>query len=99
MDGTQVLEKMISIDENVPVLMITGHPTIETAVNAIGSGAYDYVTKPFTYDDLNLRIKRCLEAKLSSERAKSARTLVFILLLSIPVWIILGLVLALVLKR
>jgi DNA-binding NtrC family response regulator len=94
LSGTQVLERILSVDEAVPVLMITGHPTIETAVNAMAQGAYDYVTKPFSFDDLDLRIKRCLDAKFSNERAKSAKAFSIILLLSIPFWIILGLAIA-----
>lgn len=98
MNGAQVLEKVLALDDSVPVLMITGHPTIETAVQAMAQGAYDYVTKPFSFDDLDLRIKRCLEAKFSNERAKSSKALSVILLLSIPFWVILGLVLAYIFK-
>jgi len=98
MSGSQVLERILKLDDNVPVLMITGYPTIETAVQAMAQGAYDYVTKPFSFDNLDLRIKRCLEAKLSHERAKSAKAFTMILLLSIPFWIILGLVLALIFR-
>lgn len=98
LSGTEVLERILSVDENVPVLMITAHPTIETAVGAMAEGAYDYVVKPFTLAGLELRIRRTLAAKASNERAKSSRALSIILLLSIPFWIILGLVLALVFR-
>jgi DNA-binding NtrC family response regulator len=49
MDGIEVLEKTIGLTDT-PVVMISGHGTIETAVEAIKKGAYDYIAKPL---DLN----------------------------------------------
>lgn len=67
-DGLQILERLKSEHPCVPVLMISGHGTIETAVNAIKQGAYDFIEKPFKSDRLLLMIERALEnAKLKSE--------------------------------
>lgn len=98
LSGTQVLERIHTLDANIPVLMITAHPTIETAVGTMAEGAYEYIEKPFTLAHLELRIRRTIEAQSSNERARSSRVLSIILLLSIPFWIILGLVLALVFR-
>jgi len=50
MDGIEVLEKALLIDNDTPIVMISGHGDIETAVEAIKKGAYDYIAKPL---DLN----------------------------------------------
>lgn len=67
-DGLQILENIKKDHPYVPVLMISGHGTIETAVNAIKQGAYDFIEKPFKSDRLLLMIERALEtAKLRRE--------------------------------
>ena len=49
-DGFQTLEKIKNINQDIPVIMISGHGNIETAVNSIKQGAYDFVEKPFDGD-------------------------------------------------
>lgn len=61
-DGMQILASVKQAHPYVPVLMISGHGTIETAVNAIKQGAYDFIEKPFKSDRLLLMIQRALEA-------------------------------------
>lgn len=61
-DGMQILSKVKENHPYLPVLMISGHGTIETAVNAIKQGAYDFIEKPFKADRLLLMIQRALEA-------------------------------------
>lgn len=60
-DGLEILEDIKRDFPNVPVVMISGHGTIETAVNSIKIGAYDFIEKPFKSDRLLLMIKRALE--------------------------------------
>lgn len=60
-DGMQILASVKQAHPYVPVLMISGHGTIETAVNAIKQGAYDFIEKPFKADRLLLMIQRALE--------------------------------------
>lgn len=61
-DGLGILEKIRMDYPEMPVLMISGHGTIETAVKAIKIGAYDFIEKPFKTDRLLLMIERALEA-------------------------------------
>jgi len=69
-DGLQILEKVKAEHPHLPIVMISGHGTIETAVNAIKQGAYDFIEKPFKSDRLFLMIERALEtAKLRKENA------------------------------
>jgi two-component system nitrogen regulation response regulator NtrX len=61
LDGLQLLEVIKKQNPNVPVVMISGHGNIETAVTAIKLGAYDFIEKPFKSDRLILIADRALE--------------------------------------
>jgi two-component system nitrogen regulation response regulator NtrX len=71
LDGIGILEVLHQEVPRVPVVMFSGHGTIETAVAAIQRGAYDFIEKPFNSDRLLLVVKRALEAaKLTAENAE-----------------------------
>lgn len=68
LDGLGILEMVKKKYPNLPIIMISGHGNIETAVNAIKIGAYDFIEKPFKEDRLLLIVARALEhARLSNE--------------------------------
>ncbi|HEY6839190.1 MAG TPA: sigma-54 dependent transcriptional regulator [Geobacteraceae bacterium] len=77
--GLEVLERVKEIDEEIIVIMVTAHGGLETAVNAMRLGAYDYINKPFNLDEMAIVIKKALEtsdlrrevARLRSEHKKS----------------------------
>jgi two-component system nitrogen regulation response regulator NtrX len=60
-DGLELLAMFKEIDPDMPVVVISGHGTIETAVSAIRKGAYDFVEKPFNADRLLLVVQRAME--------------------------------------
>jgi two-component system nitrogen regulation response regulator NtrX len=62
LDGIEILKLIRRETPNVPVLMISGHGNIETAVAAIKIGAYDFIEKPFKSDRLLLLVERAIEA-------------------------------------
>src|SRR5438132_802765 len=64
LDGIAILQQLRAEMPSVPVVMISGHGTIETAVEAIKIGAYDFIEKPFKADRLLLVIARAIEAAL-----------------------------------
>lgn len=71
LDGIGILDVLHQEVPRVPVIMFSGHGTIETAVAAIQRGAYDFIEKPFNSDRLLLVVKRALEAaKLERENAE-----------------------------
>jgi two-component system, NtrC family, nitrogen regulation response regulator NtrX len=71
LDGLGLLELFQSEEPQVPVVMISGHGTIEMAVSAIQQGAYDFMEKPFQSDRLLLSVRRALEAAaLARENAE-----------------------------
>ncbi len=79
MDGMEVLERIRKFDEKILVIVITGHATIETAIEAMKQGAYDFISKPFDLDHLRIIINRASEkiqfnrqtAKLEQERKRT----------------------------
>jgi two-component system, NtrC family, nitrogen regulation response regulator NtrX len=71
MDGLELLDLVKSLDADLPVIMISGHGNIETAVSAIKRGAYDFLEKPFKSDRLLLVVERALEqAQLKRENRR-----------------------------
>lgn len=68
-DGMEVLERLSEIDPSMVKIVITGYATIESAVDAMKRGAYDFLPKPFTPDELRLIVRRGLEKRrLEAER-------------------------------
>ncbi len=76
--GMEVIARVHEIDPRVIIVVITGYATIDTAVEAMKSGAYDFVPKPFSPDELRLIVNRGLEHRrliLESQRAEMEREL------------------------
>ena len=72
-DGLEFLVKAAEINADVPVIMISGHGTIETAVDAVKKGAYDYVAKPPDLNRLLITIRNALDKNSLSKEAKVLR--------------------------
>lgn len=93
-DGFDLLKNVRAFDKEIVFLMITGKPTIETAVQSIREGAYDYITKPFDMEDLRIKINRCIEKKRLSHNLKWSKGVIWALIISIPIWLVLGIIFA-----
>src|SRR5438067_9993517 len=63
MDGVQLVQAIHDRDESLPVILLTAHGSERVAVQAIKSGAYDYVTKPFDVEEFCVVVDRALEAR------------------------------------
>ena len=63
MDGMELLEKIHAFDSSMVTIVITGYATIESAVKAMKRGAYDFLPKPFTPDELRIILRRGLEKR------------------------------------
>ena len=71
MDGMEVLARVREIDESVLVIVITGYATVETAIQAMKEGAYDFIPKPFEPDQLRIVVRRAQEKlRLTWETAR-----------------------------
>lgn len=61
MDGVTLLKKLHEVHQNLPVVMITAHATVENAIQSMKEGAYDYLMKPFPPEKLTNVIRRIVE--------------------------------------
>ncbi len=98
MDGLELLQKIQEIDKHCMVIFLTGYPSLDSAISAMRSGAYDYLVKPVNLEELKLRIERGLERKEHIKSLPLLRGLNWALLVSIPLWLLLGIILAKLLK-
>lgn len=78
--GMEVLEELLRLDPSLPVVVITGYATVDSAVEAMKKGAYDFIPKPFTPDQLRIVVqrayeKRSLEREAERLRLEASRTL------------------------
>jgi len=74
MDGLQVLEQIKRHDPALEVVMLTGNPMVETAVQALKSGAYDYLMKPLNLDELQHLLRQVFEKRFLSREVHSLRS-------------------------
>jgi DNA-binding NtrC family response regulator len=63
MGGIEVLGLIRNADADLPVIILTGHGTVKSAVEAMKKGAFDYITKPFDIEEVDLTIKRAIEQR------------------------------------
>jgi len=71
--GFEVLEKMKDIDPQITSIVITGYATVESAIEAMKKGAYDFLPKPFTPDELRIIVRRALERRKLALEAETLR--------------------------
>jgi DNA-binding NtrC family response regulator len=74
MDGLQVLDEIKRHDPALEVVMMTGDPMVETAVQALKSGAYDYLIKPLNLDEMQVLMQQVLEKRFLSREVHSLRS-------------------------
>lgn len=73
MDGMEVLEKIKEIDENLSIIMLTAYGDIRDAVKAMKIGAFDYITKPFSTDELLCVINKALQNQYLTREVERLR--------------------------
>ena len=71
--GMEVLDQVCRIDPHLPVIVITGYATVESAVEAMKKGAYDFISKPFTPDQLRIVVRRAVERRALQKEAEYLR--------------------------
>jgi DNA-binding NtrC family response regulator len=99
MDGISLVEKIMEIDRNMIIIMLTGFPSVDSAVQAIKAGANDYMVKPVKADELKYRIEKCIERKNLMRSRSLLKGLNWALIISIPFWLVLGIILAGIVRK
>lgn len=72
-DGLEFLQKAVEVNSDVPVIMISGHGNIETAVEAVKKGAYDFIQKPPDLNRLLITIRNAMERNTLVHEAKTLK--------------------------
>ena len=98
MDGTVLLKEIKRVDKDAVVIVLTGYPSIDTAVETIKEGAYDYLTKPLRVAEIEVVIERALERKTLAKSLAFFKGANWALIISVPIWLILGIILASILR-
>jgi two-component system response regulator PilR (NtrC family) len=99
MNGMEFLTRLRELDTKVAFFMMTGHPSVETALDAMKAGAYDYISKPVNLEDVRFKIERALRMRGVEKSLKTVNGLLWAVLISIPVWLALGIILGFVWKK
>ncbi len=73
MDGMELQERLREIDPEMPLIIMTGYASVETAVRALKRGAYDYITKPFDPDELVHLVSNALEHRTTKREVVRLR--------------------------
>lgn len=73
MSGTEALEKIKSYNPSIPVIIMTAYSSVETAVETLKKGAYDYLTKPLDFEKLKRTVARIIESRQLKEENRSLK--------------------------
>jgi len=76
LDGIEILKEFKDINSNIPIIIISGHGTVDLAVRAIKNGAYDFLEKPFNSDKLVILAKRAIESSRLINENKDLKDLI-----------------------
>ena len=98
MDGLSLINKIIEIRPDTIIIMLTGYPSFDSAVQTIKAGAYDYLAKPVNSEELKIKVERCIERNDLLKSKSVLKGMNWALIISIPFWLILGIILAHLLK-
>ena len=98
MTGIELTRALITKDPRVLVIVLTGFPSVPDVMEALRSGASDYLSKPTTTGELNIRIERLLENRKLQDRLKLTKFVATTLVESLPLWLILGMLAARILR-
>jgi two-component system response regulator PilR (NtrC family) len=94
LDGISFLQRVKKIDEHAIVIIATGYPSIDSAITTMKEGAYDYLVKPINIDELKIKIERGLEKRKLLKSISLWKGANWALIISVPLWLILGIILA-----
>ena len=90
MDGLEMLKQIKRKNPMMPIIVVTGYPSVDSAVDCLAEGADYYIVKPINMDDLKVKIGKSFEQQQIQHALSFSKKLNKILMLSIPVWLFIG---------
>lgn len=94
MNGMEFLREVRKVDRDAVVMVITGYADMSSAVETLTLGAYDYIEKPVSVEKFRAALDRGLEKKKHISQIHFAKGMMWMVVLSIPLWIIISIFLA-----
>ena len=98
MDGRELTKALLEKDPSALVLILTGYPSINDAVELIKLGAVDYLQKPFRAEEIKVRIERALQSRDIVKRFYKNRWLTWWLICAMPLLVLLGVIIGRMLR-
>lgn len=94
MDGLTMLENIREKDREIPIIIVTAYPSVDSAVESLDKGADYYLVKPINLHDLKAKINKCLEKRTIQQKIHSLKTRIQILAVAAPLLLIIGFLLS-----
>ena len=94
MSGMDLTRAILEIDPHAILIILTAYPSIPNAVESIRGGAADFLSKPCRIEEMRIRLEHALESRDLQTRLKKTRMIALGLIASLPIWFILGILLA-----
>ena len=98
MSGMDLTRAILQLDPHSIVIILTAYPSIPNAVESIRAGAADFLSKPCRIEEMRIRLEHALESRDLQTRLRKTRTIAWSLIGSLPIWFILGIILAKILQ-
>jgi DNA-binding NtrC family response regulator len=90
MNGMEFLRALREKDGETAFFLMTGYPSVKSTIDAIRLGAYDYITKPVSLEDVKTKVERAVHARSAEKSLEKVQGLLWSVLISVPLWLILG---------
>jgi len=95
LDGKDFVKRLKIIDKDAVIIVLTGYGSVPSAVELIKLGAYDFLEKPINFEELEMSLNRALEKRQMESQLSFFKGMLLTIIISIPLWLILGVILAL----
>jgi DNA-binding NtrC family response regulator len=98
MSGMDLTRAILDVDPEAILIILTAYPSIPDAVESIRNGAIDFLSKPCRIEELRIRLEHAWESRDLQARLKKTRMIAWGLIASLPIWFVLGILLARILQ-
>jgi DNA-binding NtrC family response regulator len=97
-NGIELIKSIKAKSTETIIILMSGYATIDAAAESIKHGAYDFIAKPFNFNELELTLRRAIEIKIRKAKLTHLKKRNIILALTLPLWVLLGYMIVSLLK-